>query len=175
VSYWEPLVVDGFAVDLSHLEPFEFEALPKGLENPATIHVTFNNHCFSEEFVPERHKSQLPRTHVSSHESRAFDHIRYNLSRTLPDYVRALGNARIGQTREGLLARIELAGGTDYGIFFTLKKPDKGPRRCELFVVTAFPLERPRHHVVVTGGMKFDVALALVLKGKKPKFPSGRY
>jgi hypothetical protein len=29
VPYWKPLVVDGFAVDLSHLEPFEFEGDPK--------------------------------------------------------------------------------------------------------------------------------------------------
>ncbi len=173
VPYWKPLVVDGFAVDLSHLEPFEFEVFPKESKDPAIVRVMFNNHCFSETFDPRRHKSQLPQTHVPAHENRALDHIRYKLSKALPDYVRALGKARIAQTRNDLLVRIEIAGrGTDYGIFFTLEK--LGQSKCELFVISAYPLERPRHHVAVTGEMKFDVALARVLGGKKPKFPPGR-
>ena len=41
-------------------------------------------------------------------------------------------------------------------------------------MVSAYPLERGQR-VAATGEMKFTVALALVMQGKKPKFPPGRF
>jgi hypothetical protein len=173
MSYWKPLVVDGATVDLGHLEPFEFHILPKNLKTFATIRVAFNNHCFSEEFNAKRHSAPLPATHVSSHETRGFDPVRYELSKLLPAQVRDFDGKRIAQTRDGTLVRITLADGGQYGIFFTLKKIESSV--CELFVMSAYRLERPKASVVATGEMKFNVAVALVLSGKKPKFPPGRF
>ncbi len=173
MPYWKPLVVDGVVIDLSHLEPFEFQILPKGLTEPAAVRVIFNSHCFSEEFDAPRHGTPLPATHIASHETRGFDLDRYELSKLLPAQIRAFDGNRIAQTRTGTLVRITLADGREYGIFFTLKKT--GATHCELFVVSAYPLERPKRSVVATGEMKFNVAIALVLGGKRPKFPPGRF
>ena len=43
MPYWKPLTIDGVSIDLSHLEIFEFEMLPTGSPNKATIRVIFNN------------------------------------------------------------------------------------------------------------------------------------
>jgi hypothetical protein len=173
MSYWKPLSVDGVAVDLSHLEPLSFRVVPKGLDSEATIQVVFNNHCFSEDFDAARHSAPLPKTHVAPHETRGFDVARYELSKLLPDLVRAFDGRRVAQTRTGPLVRVTLADGRDYAIVFTLKK--MGALTCELFVMSAYPLDRPKSQVVATGEMKFNVAVALVLQGKKPKFPPGRH
>ena len=173
MSYWKPLIVDGNVIDLTHLEPFDFRVLPKGHQVPATIRVIFNNHCFSEIFNPTYHRAPLPATHVSPHEVRGFDEIRYQLSKILPAHVRDCNGRRIAQTRMGTLVRIALSDGRDYGIFFSLKKA--GAAACEMFVLSAYPLERPKSQVISTGEMKFNVAVALVLAGKKPKFPPGRF
>jgi hypothetical protein len=172
MSYWKPLVIDGAIVDLSHLEPFDFQIIPTGVTVPATVHVVFNNHCFSEDFDAKRHDAPLPSTHIAPHEKRGFDIVRYGLSKSLPDHVRDFDGKRIAQTRAGTLVRITLTDGRDYGIFFTLKKTGAV---CEMFVVSAYPLERPKTQVIATGEMRFNVAVVLVLAGKKPKFPPGRF
>lgn len=171
--YWKPLTINGITIDLSHLEPFEFQILPKGSMERATIRVVFDDHCFSEEFEAARHGTPLPATHVSSHEERGFDADRYELSKLLPVQVREFDGKRIAQTRTGTLVRITLADGREYAIFFTLSKA--GAAACEMFVMSAYPLERPKKSVVATGEMKFNVAVALVFSGKKPKFLPGRF
>jgi len=173
MRYWKPLIVDGETVDLSHLEPFEYQIIPKGSMVPATIRVIFNNHCFSKEFESARHGAPLPATHVSSHERRGFDPTRYELSKLLPARVRDFDGKRIAQTHNGTLACVTHADGREYAIFFTLSKT--GAAACEMFLISAYPLERPKTYVIATGEMKFNLAVALVLSGKKPKFPPGRF
>ena len=173
MSYWKPLAIGGKIIDLAHLEPFEFSVIPKGREIPATIFVVFNNHCFSMKFDPRLHSLPLPLTHAPKHEQRGFDETRYELSKLLPALVRAFDGRRIAQTREGSLVRVTLADGRDYAIFFSLKKA--GPSTCSLLVMSAYLLDRPRERIIATGEMKFNVAIALVLAGKKPKFPPGRF
>lgn len=169
MAYWKRLIAGGVDVDLAHLEPFEFDLQPNGWTRLATVRVAFNNHCFSEAFDAERHREVLPSTHVPSRERRAFDAVRYELSKLLPGFVRELDGRRIAQTRKGPLVRITLADGGNYGIFFTLRK--SGHASCEMFVISAYPLGRPRAEIASTGEMKFNVAMALVLKGSTPKFP----
>jgi hypothetical protein len=145
--------------------------LPSGSKQPATIHVTFYNHCFSEDFDAQRHGAPLPDTHVSPFErgKRGFDPVRYELSRLLPALLREIDGQRIAQTRKGTLVRVVLADGRKYGIFFKLEKTGAA---CDMFVMSAYP---PDEDPVATGKMKFNVAVALVLAGKKPKFPPGKF
>lgn len=172
MPYWKPLTIDGQTIDLAHLEPFTFWLLPKGWEEEALVRVTFDNHCFSEEFAEDIHGSPLPRSHVPKHEARGFDQARYDLSKSLRRHICGLDGQRIAQTRTSSLVRLTLESGATYGIFFSLKRRDK---TCELFVMSAYPLDRAAHSVVVTGEMKFNVAVAKILEGKQLKFPSGRY
>lgn len=173
MAYWKPLFVNGKQIDLSHLEPFEFRVVPKGLPEPARVCVSFNNHCFSESLATGHQSGLLPGTHVSSHEVRRFDPVRYELSKQLQSNIRGFDGKRIARTRTGPFVRINLTDGREYGIFFTLKKT--GVLECGMFILSAYPLERPKNKVIATGEMKFNLAIALVLEGKKPKFPPGRF
>ena len=172
MPYWKPLTIDGVSIDLSHLEIFEFEMLPTGSPNKATIRVIFNNHCFSETYDTAVHAASLPATHTSAHETRGFDPERYELSKSLRGHIERFPGQRIAQTRTGTLVKVTLADGRDYGIFFTLKRLHASV--CELFVVTAYPLDAHRR-VAITGKMRFNLIVAKVLDGKKPKFPNGRF
>ncbi len=169
----EPLVVNGVIIDLSHLVRFEFSILPKDWENCATVRVAFNNHCFTQKFDPQVHAERIPWTHAAANDVRGFDQIRYNMSKRLPDLIRRLDGQRIAQTRKSSLVRLTLECGLNYAIFFSLKKA--GNTVCDLFVLSAYPLDQSNVEVAVTGEMKFNVAVAKVLEGKTLKFPPGRF
>ncbi len=171
MTYWQPLVVKGVAFDLSHLEPFEFPVMPARHAGQATVSVSFNDHCFTEAFNSEHHDADLLVQHASSHERRAFDFVRYELSRNLPAIIRGLDGSRIASTREGNLVRVTLQDGTVYPVFFTLRKVNG--RRANLFVVSAYPWTKPQK-IATTGEMKFTLALAKVLQGDSLAFPNRR-
>jgi hypothetical protein len=168
MAYWKSLVVDGSVYDLSHLEPFLFHALPRGMAEFVTINVRVHDHCFTEAFNPAKHQTSLNSSQYSAHEKRAFDLDRYELSRNLPNFVRQICGKKITSTRNGNLARVELANGDKYAIFFTLRRANN--RRADLFVVSAFRWQRS-DAVASTGSMKFDVALSKILQRKPLKFP----
>lgn len=172
MAYWAPITVGDQTLALAHLEPFEFQVVPKGWNSPATLSVSFHDHCFTETFDPTRHDVALATSQASLHERRAFCPIRYQMSYQLPAFVRGLDGKRVASTRSQNLVRIELANGAEYGVFFTLKR--EGKRRCGLFVVSAFVLDRPRQSVVTTGEMNFNVAVGMVLDGRQPRFPPRR-
>lgn len=169
MPFWSPLVVAGKPVSLEHLEPFEFSVIPKGLQVSATISVRFHDHCFTETFDPARHDTPILSAQASRHEQRAFDPVRYQLSHQLPGLIRGLDGKRIASTNQDNLVRFEQEQGGDYGVFFTLRR--ESPKRCGLFVVSAYLLDRPRQTIVTTGEMRFNVAVAMVLEGRRPKFP----
>ena len=173
MPYWKPLIIDGREINLDHLEPFSFPIVPKGWADGALVRVAFNNHCFTEKFAKELHGTPLSIAHVPAHEERGFDQTRYELSKELPAQIRSLDGQRIAQTRTSTLVRVTLASGLVYGIFFVLRRREKA--LCELFVLSAYPLERAVRSIVTTGEMKFNVAVAKVLEGKKLKFPPGRF
>jgi hypothetical protein len=169
MPYWSPLIVDDAEIDLSHLEPFEFKVAPAGFEAEATVSVRFHDHCFTENYDSERHILPVRSSQASSAESRAFSTERYELSKLLPGIVRQLDGQRIASTREGNMVRITLQDGRTYPVFFTLRR--ESARRAALFVVSAYLWDRPSSPAT-TGAMRFNVALAKVLRGEKPKFPA---
>ena len=169
MTYWTPLIVDGVAIDLAHLEPFEFQMAPRDWTELATISVRFTDHCFTEAFDPRHHTAVVVTSQSSPSESRGFAPDRYELSKLLPGILSSLGAKRVASTREGNLVYVELAGGARYAVFFTLRRHN--PRRAELFVVSAYPMEEGRRPAD-TGSMRFDLALAKVLRGERPKFPA---
>jgi hypothetical protein len=169
MPYWSELFVEGVATNLSHLEPFEFQVLPLGLEGDANISVRFHDHCFSESFDRTRHSSAIRTNQASSNELRAFSRERYELSKLLPAIVRQMDGQKIASTREGNMVKVTLQNGQIYPVFFTLRRA--GKRRVDLFVVSAYVWDKPAAPAT-TGTMKFNLAVAKVLKGEKPAFPS---
>jgi hypothetical protein len=169
MPYWSQLVVDGEAIDLSHLEPFEFLVLPIGLERDATISVRFHDHCFSESYDRAKHSSLIRTNQASSSEMRGFSRVRYELSKLLPDIIRQMDGQKIASTREGNMVKVTLQNGRTYPVFFTMRRA--GRRRVELFVVSAYVWDKPAAPAT-TGTMKFNMAVAKILKNERPAFPS---
>ena len=169
MPYWTDLVVEGEVIDLSHLEPFEFLLIPLGLNGDAAISVRFHDHCFSESFDPAKHLSAMRTNQASSSELRAFSLERYELSKLLPEIIRRMDGQRIASTREGNLLKITLQNGQTYPVFFTMRRASR--RRVELFVVSAYVWDR-QTPPATTGSMKFNLAVAKILKGEKPAFPT---
>jgi hypothetical protein len=168
MSYWSETFVDGIALDLSHLEPFEFTVLPADADIHATVSVRFNDHCFSEDFDAAKHKKLFFTNQSATRERRGFSAERYELSKLLPAIIRDLDGKKIGYTRAGNLVRVTLADGRVYPMFFTLKLESR--RRILMFVVSAYDWNRPGWPAD-TGEMKFNIALAKVLREEKPRFP----
>jgi hypothetical protein len=168
MPFWNLLIIDGNPVDLSHLEPFEFNVIPAGGTVAAMVAVHFNDHCFTEKFDPVRHDVALTINHVAAHEVRAFDPLRYELSKQLPAIIRGLNGQRIFSTRHGNLVRLTLQDGRVYPVFFDLRPVRRN--RIALFVVSAFVWDQPEKPAT-TGGMNFNVAVAKVMRGERPKFP----
>jgi hypothetical protein len=168
MPYWSELIVEGKAIDLFHLEPFEFTVMPLGLEGDATISVRFTDHCFTETFDQMRHTATVRSNQASSRELRAFSAERYELSKRLPDILRAMNGRKIASTREGNLVNVTLQDGRRYPVFFTMQKV--GTRRVKLFVVSAYVWER-QSPPATTGTMKFNLAVAKVLRGERLRFP----
>ena len=168
MSYWPPLFVDGDRLELSHLEPFQFETFPLGFDQHATINVRFHNHCFTETFDPKKHSTPIKIKNVASFEARAFSPIRYELSKSLPKIIKSLEGQRIVSTREGNLIKIELTDGLIYPIFFTLRR--KSALYADLYVVSAYPWDR-KGKPVTTGEMRFNLVLAKILRSQPVKFP----
>ncbi|MGL4489256.1 MAG: hypothetical protein ACRCU5_07420 [Rhizobiaceae bacterium] len=168
MPYWSELIVGDVAIDLSHLEPFEFSILPLGLDELATISVRFHDHCFSETYDQTRHPSFIRTNQSASGELRAFDRARYELSKLLPEIVIQMDGQKIASTREGNMVKATLQNGQTYPVFFTLRRA--GKRRVELFVVSAYIWSRPTAPAT-TGTMKFNLAVAKILKGERPTFP----
>ena len=171
MGYWPLLIISGNKTSLSHLEPFEFQCLPRDYSEPVTLSVRFNDHCFTTGFDPLKHDPLdiLPAILVAKTEKRVFCRERYKFSLFLPELIKALGCKRIASTRDGNLVRIESPDGQTYAIFFTLRKQNAA--RVNLFVVSAYPIGTGKK-VAYTGEMKFDIALAKTLRGEKAKFPN---
>jgi hypothetical protein len=169
MPFWSELIIEGKAIDLSHLEPFQFVVVPIGSQGDATISVRFHDHCFSESFDPEKHSSAIRTNQASTSEMRAFSMQRYELSKLLSDIVRQMDGQKIASTREGNMVKVTLQNGRTYPVFFTMRRA--GRRRVELFVVSAYVWNKPSAPAT-TGSMKFNLAVAKVLKGEKPAFPS---
>jgi hypothetical protein len=168
MPYWSELIVEDVAIDLSHLEPFEFSILLLGLDGRATISVRYHDHCFSETYDPTKHLTFIRTNQSASTELRAFDSARYELSKLLPEIIRQMDGQKIASTREGNMVKITLQNGQTYPVFFTMRRASK--RRVELFVVSAYAWSKPAR-LPTTGTMKFNLAVAKILKGEKPIFP----
>ncbi|WKL58185.1 hypothetical protein Q1W73_04170 [Asticcacaulis sp. ZE23SCel15] len=133
--------------------------------------MRFNDHCFTKAFDPRLHVQAdcIVTNQSARHERRVFCEVRYEHSLSLPAIIRALGNKRVASTREGNMVRVETQSGDAYAVFFTLRRHNA--RRADLFVVSAYPLDKGKRPAD-TGEMKFDLALAKILRGEKAKFPN---
>jgi hypothetical protein len=89
------------------------------------IFVTFGSHCFTEEFKSDTHNQE----HVYRYngELRAFDIIRYEYSKKLPQIINTIVNGTVYKSDKSYtyVSHIQIPsilGRQPYSIFFSLKK-----------------------------------------------------
>jgi hypothetical protein len=170
-SYWPRLVILDVVVDLSHLEPFILACPTTVRESALRINVRFSNHCFSEEFREEVHAEGL--VVMDRKRKRAFDRVRYNLSRNLPQLIRQLPGAKVHQTFEQrnyvYAASVVDLEGHVYEVYFTLRRADGGVD-LHLFVESAYAVEQAAPRSKRPNAIRFKVLAAKIFKGEKVRF-----
>lgn len=173
--YHAPLHIHGQVYDLSHLDPFQFEANSVKVPRPLRINVRFTTHCFSEAFDPARHSADEPAI-MDGQRRRAFCPDRYALSPRLPDLIRRLANpgARVHETAArrnwmyGATVEIPVAG-TRYQIFFELRRTVPERRRLQdldMVVESAYPADPSRPEPNILGRVNFLLLAGSVYVGK---------
>lgn len=165
--YHPPLHIHGLVHELSHLDPFRFEANSAKVPRPLRINVRFTNHCFSEAFDRTKHPADAPAI-MDGLTRRVFCPDRYALSQHLPGLIRGLANPRVrvhetAARRNWMYAaivEIPVAGtpGTRYQIFFELRRTAPERRRLQdldMVVESAYPADAARPEPNILGPVNF--------------------
>lgn len=140
---WKHFYHQGIEYGLDHVHPFEWAftapAANKRPERTYHLQVTFSMHTFTRglnegESVPDL-------LYRDSREVRAFDFLRYELSKKLPEIVLQLGERRCYHTHHGNFFTIELVGDDgqleDYEVYFKVSRASqKG--WLNLFIESAY-------------------------------------
>ena len=174
--YHSPASHRGRSYDLSHLDPFVFEAASAKVPRPLRINVRFTNHCYSEAFDPDHHAPNDP-TIRDGARNRAFAPDRYALSLHLPALIQGLATpgARVHETaaRRNWMyaAAMEIpVANTRYQIFFELRRTMPERRRfqdLDMVVESAYPADPDRPAPNVLGRMNFLLLAGNVYLGLK--------
>jgi len=170
--YWRPLVINGTQINLDHLEPLSLDCPTPDQQHPLRINVRFSMHCFTQGGDLDQ---IAPALLIMDHKRpRAFDQLRYDLSKKLPDIIKSLPTMKVYQTPEQrnylyFSALAELAG-MEYQVFFSLKKAGrKHGHHLELFVESAYSAEtvnrKRRPHSI-----RFAILAMKVYKGERVRF-----
>jgi hypothetical protein len=148
--YHPPLYPNGQFYDVSHLDPFRFEASSTKVPRPLRINVRFTNHCYSEAFDPARHSMDGPAI-MDGQKRRAFCPERHALSRRLPELIRGLAHpgVRVHETASrrnwmhAVAVELPFDGGR-YQIFFDCGGRFRDRRRLQDLDMLGAPGRRTR-------------------------------
>ncbi|WP_299073047.1 hypothetical protein [uncultured Paraglaciecola sp.] len=140
---WKSFSFEGVEFALDHVHPFEWAftapAAAKRPERTYKIQVMFSMHTFTRGLQDGEHVPDL--LYRDSREVRAFDFVRYELSKRLPEIVTLLGERRCYHTHHGNFFTLEIINAegqpSDYEIYFKVSKSSqKG--WLNLFIESAY-------------------------------------
>ena len=179
MSYFKPLLVGGSNVTFEHLEPTRVIVPTETRPDGVRIDVVFSNHCFSEVFDPALHTGAVVDV-WDGRVRRVFDPVRYALSAALPGIVQSLPNSPVFRTPEANSVRITVlppagASGTDYRMFFRLKK-ESGPD-CDLKMRVESAYSPTAGQVLATSAMtkvRFKLLVDKTFRGERISFHQKR-
>ena len=165
---WGTITIAGVAYDLTHLDPFVFDVIPKAAGAPTyRVLVSFGCHCFAREWRPKDPKSHfIP----DGKKGRCFCPIRTGHSMHLPRIVRdaSSGPAFFSKDKNMLLVEKlpSLAG--PYAVFFNVKPSTQASVDVVIFVASAY--EKPLLAKALPA-VPFTALIAKVSKGHTPFKP----
>jgi hypothetical protein len=139
---WPKKKLRGVEYDLSHLDPFAFEAIP-GDPNAARIRVgvSFSLHTFTHKRYPE----DTPDTLMgSANDPRSFCPERHKCSQHLPNIIRGVAAGTVMRSRDNFLivSKIDCAVG-EYATAFQLGKSNSVAIPVRMRVVSAHERKIP--------------------------------
>ena len=138
MGYWSPFYHAGTLIDLSHLDPFEFRC---GVANEPErrVSVTFDEHTFTREIIPEDPAEYL------CFKNRVFCPVRYGLSHKLRGVIETFPHARVYETweRSGYVYfAADVASPTGpYHVFLNVKRYEfsKKKKGVAMHILSAYP------------------------------------
>ena len=177
-----PFVLEGVHYDLGHLAP-RVVLCPRPAPITATgepslrIGVAFSHHCYTVGTAEDPAAAQM--YHVTERgDVRLFNTARWELSQAhLPGMVASLPTAKVEHTWEQRNYRYALStlipDGSEYQMFFSLRRSGEPGADLRLFVESAYPIlpaNRPRG----PGVIRFAVLAVKVLRGEPIRHPPRR-
>ena len=173
---WPSFIVDGTAVDFSHLEPISLacpiDPTVPGVPATLRIGVRYSCHCFTDHFIDGSSERDL--LWMDYRQPRVFCRQRYGSSLNLPAIMRNLPNVRVHQTYEQRnYVRFETIDPAQpqYGVFFTLKRKQADGCHLSLYVESAYCDPKPNP---TAGKVRFKVLATNVFLNKTISFKDSR-
>jgi hypothetical protein len=177
-----PIIVGSVHYDLGHLAPLVLPcprpaSTPAVNEAPLRIEVAFSHHCYTVSTADDPAAAKT--YHVAERgDVRLFNAARWELSRThLPGMVLALPTARVEHTWELRNYRYALStslpDGSEYQMFFSLRRSGNPDSDLRLFVESAYPIP-PASRPSGPGIIRFAVLAMKVLHGERIRHPPRR-
>lgn len=176
-----PFIAEGVHYDLGHLAPSLLLCPRPGPapanEPPLRIEVAFSHHCYTVSTADDPGAAQA--YHVSERgDVRLFNAARWELSRAhLPGMITILPAAKVEHTWEQRNYRYALItplpDGSEYQMFFSLRRSGEAGTDLRLFVESAYPIppaSRPR----APGVIRFAILAMKVLRGEPIRHPPRR-
>ena len=171
------ITIDGQTYCLQHLTPTGLVVCTKERPEGVNLHVSFSKHCFTESFDGGVHARSL--LVMDRGKQRAFDELRYDLSKGLPDMIAQLPDTKVFQTPEEnffqLSHRIDGQDG-EYRMFFRVKKSGV-PEGYDLRMFVESAYSPDPHKVLPTYKMqkvRFKLLVDKTLKGQSVRFNTKR-
>jgi hypothetical protein len=134
---------DGSEHSIAHLAGMDLACPCKPIERELMIRVAFKNHCYTEDYDPEKHQRHEILITEAKNRHRVFCPIRYALSHRLPKILAGLPNGKVHQTAQVrnyvFVVPLEVDG-EFYEVYFMLQRAapdDKADLR--LTVESAYP------------------------------------
>jgi hypothetical protein len=146
-------------------------------EPPLRIEVAFSHHCYTVSTAEDPAAAEA--LHVAERgDVRLFNAARWELSRThLLSMVMALPAAKVEHTWEQRNYRYALStllpDGSEYQLFFSLRRSGSRDSDLRLFVESAYPIS-PGARPSRPGVVRFGVLATKVLRGERIKHPPRR-
>lgn len=144
--FWEPFEHDGIVYDLSHLHPTQIELIQPGIggnpERCFAIQVIFSLHCFTRSLKGSEASEIEHLIYRDRREDRVFDFGRYELSKRLPEIVKAIDRRACFHSGKGNFFLIELLTSEgqrqEYEVYFEASRSGKRGGLINLYVQSAY-------------------------------------
>lgn len=124
----KPVTHNGEELSIDHLAPTQIECPCAPIGRNLIIDVIFANHCYTEKYQEDLHQVENIVLTEAEDRHRVFCPIRYELSKGLPELIKALPDAKVHQTSQSrnyvYVVKLEVED-RPYEIYFMLQRADK--------------------------------------------------